>query len=294
MLKFTSLLLSLRPDPSGRETRKRSEYRVLWLPAAGCCLCLLGVEPALNLGGVHLLANQLPLVLRRERDRLLSGELRLACLPCLGGISRQRQVCLGAGSRVRDDLRGPGRIGRLVEPAPAVGLEHQTGQRVARLLAHGDVALPCGARLRELLLALGAELAGVGVGVVCGELVVRTDQIGEGGLVLRIQLERREVLLDPCVDGRVDRAAAVRVLTGDRVEEPAGDVAGSDAEQDQTATHEDGENQVDDLNQPSALALEIEDHGRIRNLPPMPTARRPRSRGGRRPARAGYSARRAG
>src|SRR3954454_9263400 len=131
MWKFTSLLLSLRLDPSG-PARKRSECRACGLPARtgsatrrwGAAAC---AELSLGLHGRHLLLDELLLVLRRQVDRLQSGQLRDACLTRLRRIGCERQVGLGARPGARDQFGRFGGVGRLVEPALAVCLQHQAG-----------------------------------------------------------------------------------------------------------------------------------------------------------------------
>src|SRR3954452_12688870 len=77
-------------------------------------------EPAADLNLVDLLADELPLGLPCEVDRLLAGELRLADLARLGRGGGERQIGLGAGPRGRDDPGGPGRVPRLVQTSRAV------------------------------------------------------------------------------------------------------------------------------------------------------------------------------
>src|SRR5205085_289191 len=122
-------------------------------------------------------------------------------------------------------------------------------------------------RLGELLAPAPLELPGLLVEVVAlaGQLVADAGQGDERRRVLRVHpglADRRLLLLLQLLVG----AGAVARAAGepDGVEQAAGDAA-ADPEQDETATHQDREGQVDRLNGAAAAAAsEVKQHRRTR------------------------------
>src|SRR5450755_85345 len=195
-----------------------------------------------RLGGVDLGLQGGPLGLGREAERLGRGEIALAVL--LGGVGRDRQALVAldlVGGGLGLDLPGRGGAGVVAERGVGAGGEDR--QIGIRALGQREVVLPVLGGVAQLLLA--RRRIGVGGGVEAGGAgVVPTgaDQgsPGRGAAGAALDLGQRGLLL-LADDGGLLVARAPR----ERVEQAAEPAAGADAEEHESAAHENRETEVD-------------------------------------------------
>jgi hypothetical protein len=234
----------------------------------------------LRLGGVELALEALAHVRVGEVERLAAGEVARARLAGLVGEDGQLRVGARAVARAREDLLGARRLHALAEHG--VGLDHEAGHAVVRLLRQIDVLVPRVTRGAQPPASVGRVRAGLLVEVVArvGEVEARAGELGPGCRSFRVRAGaaggRALAVLEP-----LRRAVAAARRPRDRVDQAAGHRA-ADPEQDQAAAHQQGERHVDDLyGAATAGASEVEEHGAVRGVTAPARPRPPRR--GRRP-----------
>src|SRR6185312_3874938 len=186
-------------------------------------------------------------------------EVALAGVP--GGVRVDRKALKCArlvGVARRDGLPGAGGVGVLVELGVRAGGEDR-GVGLGRL-GQRLIAIPSRDQRGELLLARSGELAGsaVVVGVVArGRGPARRHELRPRVGVVGIRLGGLQCGLLLGADGLA--LGAPGAVARERVQDPSGAVTGTDAEQNEAATQDDGETKINGLNcAPAAASAKLE------------------------------------